>query len=230
MGIAERIAITMMVIAKNFAMMPSPWPVSARLHESVSRVISRPPCGGQTINSWAGQQRPAQGLKQLQTMTTYALSDRLRRAAKRLDRACLILLNIENCGQPGHLEQIMYSLVQIGEFQMTTLVPNRRVSLDQFPDSRTVDVLNFAQVQHDRFLAFLRQISNNLTENDISLSQRNSSSNVNDCYSAHLPGSGLHFDGGRSCHSNPQLVKNRARGSRKFLRFCPNHDQGTPFF
>src|SRR6266852_1946522 len=87
MGIAEKIAITMMVIAKNFAMMSSPWPVSARLHESVERVISRPPRGGQTINGWAGQQRPAQGLKQLLMMTTYALSHSLRRAAKGLDRA-----------------------------------------------------------------------------------------------------------------------------------------------
>src|SRR5208282_5716517 len=46
MKIAERIAITMMVTAKNFAMMPSPWPVSARLHESVSGVTARPPRGG----------------------------------------------------------------------------------------------------------------------------------------------------------------------------------------
>ena len=111
----------------------------------------------------------------------------------------------------------MYSLVQIGEFQLPTLVPNRRVSLDQFPDSRTVYVLNFAQVQHDRFLTLFRQISNNLAENDIPLSQRNSSADVNDGYSAHLPGGGLHLDWGRSCHSNPQPVKNRTRGSRKFL-------------
>src|SRR6266403_2355275 len=230
MGIAERIAITMIVIAKNFAMMSSPWPVSARLHESVERVISRPPRGGQTINGWGWPATGSPRFEITRTMTTYALSHRLRRGAKGVDRACLILLNIENCGQSGHLEQIMYSLVKIGEFQVPTLVTNRRVSLDQFPDSRTVDVLNFAQVQHDRFPAFFRQISNNLAENDISLSQRNSSSDVNDCYSAHLPGSGLHFDGGRPCHSNPQLVKNRARGSRKFLRFCPNHDQGTPLF
>src|SRR5258708_25179308 len=162
MGIAERIAITMMVIAKKFAMMSAPWSISARLHEFVSRVITRPPCGGQTINSWAGQQRPAQGLKQLQTMTTYVLSHRLRRAVKRLDRACLILLNIENGGQPGHLEQIVHSLVQIGEFQLPTLVPNRCVFLAQFPNCTTVHVLNLSEVQHDRFLALLRQISNNL--------------------------------------------------------------------
>jgi hypothetical protein len=150
-------------------------------------------------------------------MTTYALSHSLRRAAKGLDRACLILLNIENCGQPGHLEQIMYSLVQIGEFQLPTLVPNRRVRLDQFPDSRTVYVLNFAQVQHDRFSAFFRQISNNLAENDISLAQRNSSADVKDGYSAHLPSGGLHPDGGLSSHSESEPVKNRARGSRQFL-------------
>ena len=52
----------------------------------------------------------------------------------------------------------MYPLVQVGEFQLPALVPDRGVSLDQFPDSRTIDVLDFAQVQHDRFLAVFRQI------------------------------------------------------------------------
>src|SRR6266403_2581348 len=217
MGIAERIAITMIVIAKNFAMMSSPWPVSARLHESVERVIWRPPRGGQTINGWGWPATGSPRFEITRTMTTYALSHRLRGAAKGLDRASLILLNIENGGQPGHLEQFMYSLVQVGELQLPTLVPNRRVSLDQFPDSRTVYVLNFAQVQHDRFPALFRQISNNLAENDISLSQRNSSADVNDGYSAHLPGGGLHLDWGLSSHSESQPVKNRARGSRKFL-------------
>src|SRR5208337_1035101 len=133
------------------------------------------------------------------------------------DRARLILLNIENGGQPCQLEQIMYSLIQIGEFQLSALVPNRGVSLDQFPDSRTVYVLNLAQVQHDRFLAFFRQVSNNLAENDISLAQRNSPTDVQDGYSAHLPGGGLHLDRGLSFHSDSQPVKDGARRTRKFL-------------
>src|SRR6266403_4795054 len=141
-----------------------------------------------------------------QVMTSDSLSHRLC-SAKGLDCASLVLLDVENGGQPGHLEQIMHSFVQIGEFQMPTLVPNRCVSLDQFPDSGTIYVLNFSQVQHDRFLALFRQISNNLTENDISLSQRNPSGDVNDGYSARLPGSGSHLDGGRACHSDPQPVE-----------------------
>src|ERR1035437_10389858 len=105
----------------------------------------------------------------------------------------------------------MFSLVQIGVFPLPTLVPNRGVNLDQLSDTRTVDVLNFAQVQHDRLGAFFRQISNNLAENDISLAQRNSSADVKNRYSAHLPGGGLHLDGAPSFHSDSQPVKNGAR-------------------
>jgi len=117
-------------------------------------------------------------------------------------------MNIENGGQMGHLKQIMYPLVQIDEFQPAALVSNRGVSLDQFPDPRTVHVQNFAQVQDDRFSSFFRQISNNLAQNNIPLSHRNSSADVNDGYLAHLPDGSLHLDRGTPLHSNSAPIKN----------------------
>src|SRR5437868_3573953 len=62
---------------------------------------------------------------------------RLRRSvtAKRLNCASLILLNIEDRGQPRHLEQVMHSLIQVCELQFPRLVANRCVSLNQLPDS-----------------------------------------------------------------------------------------------
>src|SRR5208337_1180043 len=124
----------------------------------------------------------------------------------------------------------MHPLVQIGEFQLPALVPNRGVSLDQFSDSRAVYVLNFAQVQHDRFLAFVRQISNNFAENDISFADRNSSADVNHGDSARLPDGGLHLDGAPSFHADSPPVQDGARRTRKCLRVGPNHNQRTSFF
>src|SRR5205807_7235171 len=67
----------------------------------------------------------------------FALRHRLRRSvtAKRLNCASLILLNIEDRGQPRHLEQVMHSLIQVCELQFPRLVANRCVSLNQLPDS-----------------------------------------------------------------------------------------------
>src|SRR5207302_10235849 len=67
----------------------------------------------------------------------FALRQRLPRTvtAKRLNCASLILLNIEDRGQPRHLEQVMHSLIQVCELQFPRLVANRCVSLNQFPDS-----------------------------------------------------------------------------------------------
>src|SRR5580658_9999001 len=168
-------------------------------------------CSFSLPNVWADQHWPAQTSKTTAAVTTNPLS-RLRRTAKRFDRARLILLNIENGGQTGHLKQIMDPLIQIGEFQMPTLAANRGVSLDQFPDSGTVYVIDFAQIQHDRFVAFFGQISNHLAENDIPLSQRDSSADVNDGDSADLPDRGLHLHRGGALHSDSQAVQHSARG------------------
>src|SRR5580698_415623 len=122
----------------------------------------------------------------------------------------------------------MHSLVQIRQFQLSSLVPNRGMSLDQFADSRTVDVVNFAQVQDDCLAALLRQVSNNLAEHDIAFAQGDSAAYVEHGYVPHLPGGGLHFDRSLSAHSKSAPIKNFTRRSRKGLGFCPYHNQRTP--
>ena len=62
------------------------------------------------------------------------LSHSLRRcvAPQRRDCASLVPLNIKHSGQSSHLKQVIYSLVQVYEPKLTTLIPNSRVGLDQF--------------------------------------------------------------------------------------------------
>src|SRR5437870_3861264 len=160
----------------------------------------------------------------------FALRHRLRRSvtAKRLNCASLILLNIEDRGQPRHLEQVMHSLIQVCELQFPRLVANRCVSLNQLPDS-AVDVLNLGQIQDYSLVSFIRQITNNIAENDISFAQRDSSADLKNGHIAYLPDSCLHSDRGRSVHAEPQPVKDSARRGCKFLRLGPNYDQRAPF-
>src|SRR5208283_5790645 len=121
------------------------------------------------------------------------LCQRWLRAATGRDRALLILVNIENGGQPRQVKQIMYALAQIGEFHLPTLVPKGRVGLHQFSHSRTVHVMNSVQVQDDCFLALPSKIQNNLAENDVAFAHCNSSGDVNNSYSTHLPDGSLHL-------------------------------------
>jgi hypothetical protein len=62
------------------------------------------------------------------------LSHSLRRcvAPQRRDCASLVPLNIKHSGQSSHLKQVIYSLIQVYEPKLTTLIPNSRVGLDQF--------------------------------------------------------------------------------------------------
>src|SRR5438046_3696067 len=150
----------------------------------------------------------------------FALRHRLRRSvtAKRLNCASLILLDIEDRGQPRHLEQVMHSLIQVCELQFSTLVTNRCVSLNQLPDSRAVDVLNLSQIQDYSLVSFVRQITNNIAENDISFAQRDSSADLKNGHIAYLPASCLHSDRGLSVLSEPLPVKASARAGCTLLR------------
>ena len=52
-------------------------------------------------------------------------------ASQRPDCASLVPLNIKHRGQSCHLEQVVYSLVQVYEPKLPTLIPNGCVSLNQ---------------------------------------------------------------------------------------------------
>src|SRR5438094_10031172 len=229
MGIAEAIAITKIVTAKNFAILPSRVAGNrsaflALFQSNLFSISTR-----KANKNLDDQQRLREAAPAIKD---FALRHRLRRSvtAKRLNCASLILLNIEDRGQPRHLEQVMHSLIQVCELQFSTLVTNRCVSLNQLPDSRAVDVLNLSQIQNYFLVSFVRQITNNIAENDISFAQRDSSADIKDGRIAQLPDGCLHFDRRFALHTETQLIEYGACRSCNFVRLCPNHDQPTPLF
>ena len=134
MGIAEAIAITKIVTAKNFAILPSRVAGNrsaflALFQSNLFSISTR-----KANKNLDDQQRLREAAPAIKD---FALRHRLRRSvtAKRLNCASLILLNIEDRGQPRHLEQVMHSLIQVCELQFPRLVANRCVSLNQLPDS-----------------------------------------------------------------------------------------------
>src|SRR5439155_1345815 len=104
-GIAEAIAITKIVTAKNFAILPSPVAGNrsaflALFQSNLFSISTR-----KANKNLDDQQRLREAAPAIKD---FALRHRLRRSvtAKRLNCASLILLNIEDRGQPRHLEQV----------------------------------------------------------------------------------------------------------------------------
>jgi hypothetical protein len=60
---------------------------------------------------------------------------RSRLLPQRPDCAGFVLLNIKDSQQSCHLEQVEHRLVEVYQPKLPTLIPNRRVSLDQLADS-----------------------------------------------------------------------------------------------
>lgn len=55
--------------------------------------------------------------------------------SQRLHGASFVPLNIKHSGQSCHLEQVVYSLVQVYQPKLPTLIPNSCVGLNQFANS-----------------------------------------------------------------------------------------------
>ena len=55
--------------------------------------------------------------------------------ARAADGVFFVGLNLEDCGQPCHLQEIADPVVQVDQCKLTALTPNRRVRLNQFAQS-----------------------------------------------------------------------------------------------
>src|SRR5215469_6537764 len=91
--------------------------------------------------------------------------DRLRMAlAETLDRRSFIGIHFEYRKKLGDLKQIVHLFRQVQQFQLAFLAANRCEPAYQFADSRTVDIVDVAEVEQDFGLPVFEQIPHGLAQ------------------------------------------------------------------
>src|SRR5580704_12223174 len=103
-----------------------------------------------------------------------------------------IVFHVEDGIQFGDLEQIMHLLGEVQQFEFAALVFGGGVGADQLADAGAVDVVDFAEVQYDLFVALGEQVANRVAHHDAAFAESNAAAAVHDGDSVHLPSAKFH--------------------------------------
>jgi len=116
------------------------------------------------------------------------LGGRARGGTEGLDGGGFVFVYFEDLVERSRDEQVVYSWSETRKLELPTILANRRMSPDQLSDARAVEVVHLAKVQKYQLVSLAQQGRDGLTEQNVALSERNSSGHVDYRDSFHLPG------------------------------------------
>ena len=102
-------------------------------------------------------------------------------------RVGFVFVNVEYRVQLGDLQQILHTVSQAQELQMTALVGDGRIGGNQLADTRAVDVGYFLQVEKDVLVILLHQFPQGIAQGARPFTQGDPAGHVDYGYVTHLP-------------------------------------------
>lgn len=103
----------------------------------------------------------------------------------------LVGLHVEDGDQPRNLHQVMNSLGEVDQFQITLRAANRCVGAHHFADAGTVDIVHIREVEKNFQVAAGDQIPNRFAESRAALAKRNLAAEIYHGDVANFPASSL---------------------------------------
>src|SRR5580658_403703 len=112
--------------------------------------------------------------------------------------------------QARHLEHVLYFLCRTGELQLPAGSMQRRMASHEFADAGAIDEFDGRQIQDDFRLPLTHQAANDVAENDVSLTERDFSTDIYDAHSVDFARCGRCFETGAILNAESHSIEDGA--------------------
>ena len=97
-----------------------------------------------------------------------------------LNRRSFVVFHVEDGIKLRNLQQIMHLLRQVEQFELATLIADRRKGAHQLSDAGAVDISNVTEIQQNLLFAFAKQLADLVAQHDAAFPERDTSAEIHD--------------------------------------------------